>query len=346
MATDNRTEHSLFPDVSENYERQTATAESAPQQSSPVQVVEPPPVPTAEPAVDQAPVPVPEPAREESPGELLADAVHPHPDASPEPDPGAELPAEFDQMPTWLVSPESPTAEPKKRKKRDKRDKREKAEKPENVEPLEKAEPLDKAQEVEQIEQIEQDETKASEPGGRKLLLIGAAVALVAIASAATVVVLQGGDTATAGTPKPVAAASTSATSSTSTSPEAAAPAPAWCAESAADGRSVGRGPGSTSDGPGVIRAFDHAYYVERDGARVASLMVAPNAVPEIQKFIDGVSLGTEHCVTIASTPDPNVYNVDLELRSPGASDGVIRQRITVAPSPEGFKIAKVEDMK
>ncbi len=344
MATDNRTEHPLFPDVTEHYERETATAESAPQQSSPVQVVEPAPVPTAEPAVDQARVPVPEPAREASPGELPADAVHPHPDASPEPDPGAGLPAEFDQMPTWLVSPESPTAEPKKRKKRDKRDKREKAEKPENVEPLEKAEPLDKA---EKVEQIEQAETKASESGGRKPLLIGGvAVALVAIASAATVVVLQGGDTATEGTPKPVAAATTSVTSSTSTSPEAAAPAPVWCAESTADGRSVGRGPGSTSDGPGVIRAFDHAYYVERDGARVASLMVAPNAVPEIQKFIDGVSLGTEHCVTIASTPDPNVYNVDLLLRSPGASDGVIRQRITVAPSPEGFKIAKVEDIK
>ncbi|RVW08036.1 hypothetical protein EGT67_19120 [Prescottella agglutinans] len=160
--------------------------------------------------------------------------------------------------------------------------------------------------------------------------------------------VLRSGDTATEGTPKPVAAAAatTSGTSAASATPESAAPAPAWCAESAADGRSVGRGPGGTSDGPGVIRAFDHAYYVERNGARVASLMVAPNAVPEIQKWIDEVSLGTEHCVTIASTPDPNVFNVDLGLRTPGSSDGVIRQRITVAPSPEGFKIAKVEDTK
>ncbi|RVW00633.1 hypothetical protein EGT50_14905 [Rhodococcus xishaensis] len=70
--------------------------------------------------------------------------------------------------------------------------------------------------------------------------------------------------------------------------------------------------------------------------------MVAPSAVPDIQKWIDDVPLGTEHCVTITSTPDPNVYAVELGLR--GATEGVILQRITVAPSPEGYKIAKVED--
>ncbi|WP_137723227.1 hypothetical protein [Prescottella subtropica] len=122
-----------------------------------------------------------------------------------------------------------------------------------------------------------------------------------------------------------------------------AVPSP-WCVESVEAGRSVGRGPGGTSDGPGAIRAFDHAYYAERDGERVASLMVEPNPVPEIQRWIDAVPAGTEHCVTIAATPVPDVYSVELGLRIPGRSDGVIRQTITVAPSPGGYRIVRVED--
>ncbi|MDH6284447.1 hypothetical protein [Prescottella agglutinans] len=351
MATDNRTEHSLFPDVTEHYEREPAE-ESAPPQAPP----ESPGV------LESTSITNPAPEQDVPVDGTSVGALPPQ----VEPIVDSSLPDEFDQMPTWLVAPESPAPERKKREKREKREKgakREKPEKaakrgkPENVakpampeqpEQPEKPEKAEKAETAksEQPQEPEQSEKRegATSGGRRPLLIGGVAVALIAIASAATVIVIGGGDTATEGTPKPaaVAAATTSATSTTSTAPEAAAP--AWCADSTADGRSVGRGPGGTSDGPGVIRAFDHAYYVERSGARVASLMVAPNAVPEIQKFIDGVPLGSEHCVTIASTPDPNVFNVDLLLRTPGASEGVIRQRITVAPSPEGFKIAKVED--
>ncbi|WP_242676586.1 hypothetical protein [Rhodococcus sp. ABRD24] len=167
----------------------------------------------------------------------------------------------------------------------------------------------------------------------------------MAIATAATVLVWGGTDRETAGAanaaPSPAVAPPGEAVVA-----ESPAATSVWCADSFADGRSVGRGSGSIADGPGVIRAFDHAYYVERDGGRVASLMVAPNPVPEIQKWIDEVPLGTEHCVTITATPEPNVYTVDLGLRMPAGSEGVIRQRITVAPAPTGFRIAKVEDLR
>ncbi|WP_430330840.1 hypothetical protein [Rhodococcus sp. ACT016] len=315
MATDNRIEDSLFPDVTEHYDREPATAESAPQAP-----------PGSPPEPEQASVLNPAPVQDVPVDAPSADAVPP--ETVPSVDPA--LPDEFDQMPTWLVAPESAAPEQKKREKREKSAKGEKRKKPEKQETPEKPE-----------------KRETTTPGGRKPLLIGGvAVLLLAIASAATAVVVRGGDTATEGTPKPVAVASpsTSVTSSASAAPQPSAPVPVWCADSTVDGRSVGRGPGSTSDGPGVIRAFDHAYYVERSGARVASLMVAPNAVPEIQKWIDEVPVGSDHCVTITSTPDPNVYNVELGLRMPGAAEGVIRQRITVAPSPAGFKIAKVED--
>lgn len=180
----------------------------------------------------------------------------------------------------------------------------------------------------------------------RPLVVVAAAVSLLAVAGAATVVVLAGGDRETTGAAVPVSGAS--ATSARDAAADNGTPVAtaAWCADAVSEGRSVGRGPGTVDNGPGVIRAFDHAYYAERDGARVASLMVTPNPVPEIQKWIDDVPVGTEHCVTIASTPDPNTFEVDLGLRMPDGTDGIIRQRVTVAASPDGFKIAKVEDLR
>lgn len=181
-------------------------------------------------------------------------------------------------------------------------------------------------------------------PSRRPLVIAAAGASLLAVAAAVTVVVVTGGDRETAGSAVPVAGAS--ATGQDAVAAGASAASTAWCADEVSEGRSVGRGPGTVDNGPGVIRAFDHAYYAERNGGRVASLMVTPNPVPEIQKWIDDVPVGTEHCVTIASTPDPNAYMVDLALRMPDGTDGTIRQRITVAASPGGFKIATVEDLR
>lgn len=177
----------------------------------------------------------------------------------------------------------------------------------------------------------------------RPLVVASAAVSVLAVAAAVTAVVLTGGDRETAGSAVPAAGASATAQG---TAAGASVTGAGWCAEEVSDSRSVGRGPGTVDNGPGVIRAFDHAYYAQRDGGRVASLMLTPNPVPEIQKWIDDVQVGTEHCVTIASTADPNAYMVDLVLRMPDGTDGTIRQRITVAASPDGFKIATVEDLR
>lgn len=178
------------------------------------------------------------------------------------------------------------------------------------------------------------------------LLFAAVGVALVVLAGCACAFVLRGGTDGIAGTAMVRAAEMQEPAQTSTAAPPVQSPSveAAWCADSVGGGRSVGSGPGSTSDGPGVIRAFDHAYYAERDGARVASLMVAPNPVPEIQRWIDDVPAGTRHCVTITATPDPNAYAVDLGLRMPGAPEGVIRQRVTVAPTPAGYRIAKVED--
>ncbi|MCA1008438.1 hypothetical protein LCL87_22245 [Rhodococcus hoagii] len=191
---------------------------------------------------------------------------------------------------------------------------------------------------------VEPEPEPTARPTRRPIVIAAAAASLLAVVGAVTAVFVTGGDRETTGSAVPVAGAS--ATGQDTAAAGASAISTAWCADEVGEGRSVGRGPGTVDNGPGVIRAFDHAYYAERDGSRVASLMVTPNPVPEIQKWIDDVQVGTEHCVTIASTPDPNAYMVDLRLRMPDGTDGTIRQRITVAASPDGFKIATVEDLR
>ncbi len=108
----------------------------------------------------------------------------------------------------------------------------------------------------------------------RSLVVASAAVSVLAVAAAVTAVVLTGGDRETAGSAVPVAGASATAQG---TAAGASVTGAGWCAEEVSDGRSVGRGPGTVDNGPGVIRAFDHAYYAQRDGGRVASLMLTPN---------------------------------------------------------------------
>ncbi|MGF7122698.1 hypothetical protein [Rhodococcus sp. BE178] len=301
MATDNRADDSLFPDVTEHYGTESVPERTVTEEIAALPVPSEPDLghppeqahPAPEPAVVAEPVAPPEPVA--TPESLAV----PGPIEPAEPDAVPEPVAEFDQLPTWLVTApaESPAEKPSAKRK--------------------------------------------------PLLIGGGAAALLVIAAAATIVGFRGASDAIAGSPNPVAG-STAASSSAADTTVAVAPAQSagWCADSVADGRSVGRGPGSVDDGPGAIRAFDHAYYVDRDGGRVASLMLTPNAVPDIQKWIDEVPLGTEHCVTVVPTADPNVFEVDLGLRSPTGSDGVIRQRVTVAPSPAGFKIAKVEDLR
>ncbi|MBM4549372.1 hypothetical protein GS445_06680 [Rhodococcus hoagii] len=61
-------------------------------------------------------------------------------------------------------------------------------------------------------------------------------------------------------------------------------------------------GDGITISDATASPAFEHAYYVKRSGDAVASLMVMPSPVAEVQSFIDAVPVGTDHCVTVLPT--------------------------------------------
>ncbi|WKK14915.1 hypothetical protein QYN14_26880 (plasmid) [Rhodococcus ruber] len=174
----------------------------------------------------------------------------------------------------------------------------------------------------------------------RTWMLVGGGVAVLAMVSAAVVTAMTGSTDEPQVPPLP----SSSAVASPSTIPSTTATAaPPWCAPVDEPGRIVGNGPGGRDSGPAVIQAFEHAYYVQRDGKAVAELMVLPGT--DIQSFIDAVPAGTEHCVTVLPTEDPNRWSVDVLLKFPPVGDeGIHKQWITTMPADGGMKIANVEN--
>lgn len=171
-------------------------------------------------------------------------------------------------------------------------------------------------------------------------VLFGAGAAALAVV-AGTVVVLGSSDNSTDVAVPPLPS------SVRFVGPSVAANEPAWCESSTGGGKIVGRGPGDRTSGPGLIQAFDYAYYVERDGATVASMMLTPNPVGTIQASIDAAAAtGAAHCLTIAATPNPNAFDVQLLLRTDSGSESTIPQRITVADAGAGLKIATLEEIR
>ncbi|WP_216916936.1 hypothetical protein [Nocardia noduli] len=88
---------------------------------------------------------------------------------------------------------------------------------------------------------------------------------------------------------------------------------------------------GDTDSGPGVILAFESAYYLDRSGAKARGFTTGDAALPSaaaIQTGIDSVPRGTTHCVRIAPA-GPGGWAVDLSEQRPGQPTQVYRQTIT-----------------
>ncbi|WP_209448958.1 hypothetical protein [Rhodococcus qingshengii] len=89
--------------------------------------------------------------------------------------------------------------------------------------------------------------------------------------------------------------------------------------------------PGDQKSGPGVIAAFEYAYYITRSGAAVRALTTPDTSLPPaetIQAGIDTVPTGTTHCVRI--TPiTTDVYSVALAEMRPGQAPAQFPQTIT-----------------
>lgn len=89
--------------------------------------------------------------------------------------------------------------------------------------------------------------------------------------------------------------------------------------------------PGDQKSGPGVIAAFEYAYYVTRSGTAVRALTTPDTSLPakeKIQAGIDTVPKGATHCVRITPVTI-GIYSVALTEMRPGQASGQFSQTIT-----------------
>lgn len=86
----------------------------------------------------------------------------------------------------------------------------------------------------------------------------------------------------------------------------------------------TGRDAGDTFSGPGVIKAFEHAYYVARDGAKARALgieLARMGSAEAMQTFIDTqLAPGTLHCVRITER-GPQLWALELTEIAPGGGE-------------------------
>lgn len=120
-------------------------------------------------------------------------------------------------------------------------------------------------------------------------------------------------------------------TSKTAPTLDITPPAPASALTTEIDATACRTDPGDQKSGPGVIAAFEHAYYVTRSGTAVRALTTPDASLPtkeKIQAGIDTVPTGTTHCVR--TTPiAAGIYSVALTEMRPGQPPAQFLQTIT-----------------
>lgn len=115
------------------------------------------------------------------------------------------------------------------------------------------------------------------------------------------------------------------------------------CSESKSSGTVTGSGEGDTESVAGVVLAFEHAYYDERDAEEALSLTSDDSALVNeeaLQKGIDSVPSDTEHCVSI--TADGDTARVELTEARPSAAPETFVQTITTSRDGDRVEIVDI----
>ncbi|MFJ6099083.1 MULTISPECIES: hypothetical protein [Actinomycetes] len=111
------------------------------------------------------------------------------------------------------------------------------------------------------------------------------------------------------------------------------------CPNRSENGVITGRDPGGTSSGPAVIKAFEHAYFVQRSGVQARAFAAPLARVPtaeQIQTGIDsGLVPGTRHCLAITSRGD-GLWGVELTMLPPAAGEPVKSRQLFQTAEVEG----------
>ncbi|MGV9709874.1 hypothetical protein ACWDTI_04340 [Gordonia sp. NPDC003424] len=190
-------------------------------------------------------------------------------------------------------------------------------------------------------QKFRRDSESNSRPGGgwtgKRTAIVGVAavVLLVLVGSTLALVRVAGGaEEDPAAQPQTTSAETTTATADAGSS----------CPSNTSGGLTTGNDAGDLQSGPGVIKAFNHAYYVERSAQQAVAVAV-PNAVAKqeiLQQYIDQVPAGTTHCLSITDRGN-NTFSVLLTESSPGKAQVVYRQTIETVQTDGKYLIASIK---
>lgn len=179
------------------------------------------------------------------------------------------------------------------------------------------------------------------------MLFVGVVVAILVLLAGGAYLLssVLGGGSSSQAAPLSVPPMATSATDSAGES-GAAATTSSECEESESDKATTGAGEGDTDSVAGVVLAFEHAYYVERDAEQVAPLLSEDTKLTNLdalQEGIDSVERGTTHCVHVAAAED-GVAEVELTETAPDGAETVYQQHVTTTREGGEVRIVSIED--
>ncbi|MBR7194640.1 hypothetical protein KB201_21175 [Gordonia sp. SCSIO 19800] len=106
----------------------------------------------------------------------------------------------------------------------------------------------------------------------------------------------------------------------------------------------TGNDSGDQESGPGVIKAFDYAYYVDRSGerARAVATPTGVGSTQALQASIDGLPPDTGHCLRITDRGN-GLYAVQLTETRPGEQPIVYPQLIQTVQADGKTWIASIK---
>ena len=111
------------------------------------------------------------------------------------------------------------------------------------------------------------------------------------------------------------------------------------CPNRSENGVTTGRDPGDTTSGPAVIKAFEHAYYVERNGARARSYgteLARMGTAASMQAFIDTqLPPGTTYCTRITDR-GAGLFSLELSEIPPGGGEPLLIRQLVQTAEVEG----------
>lgn len=129
--------------------------------------------------------------------------------------------------------------------------------------------------------------------------------------------------------------------------PSIAADPAAACKETTSADLVTGDGRGDRDSGPGVILAFEHAYYVERDAKKMIALTSDDSRIRNAEALQEGIDSNPEsltHCVRVAATEDDAVWLVEITQTAEDAEPETITQRITTTEEDGQWSVVKIEE--